>query len=37
MLAYLSGALVISEERLADEVAVLLAQCISLLGLPIPR
>jgi AcrR family transcriptional regulator len=37
MLAYLGGALVISEERLADEVAVLLAQCISLLGLPIPR
>jgi AcrR family transcriptional regulator len=36
-LAYLGGALVISEERLADEVAVLLAQCISLLGLPIPR
>ena len=37
MLAYLGGALVITEERLADEVAVLLAQCISLLGLPIPR
>jgi len=37
MLAYLGGALVISEERLADEVAVLLAQCISLLGPTVPR
>lgn len=34
VLAYLSESLTISEERLADEVAVLLTQCLTLLGLP---
>ena len=34
VLAFLSESLVISEDRLADEVATLLAQCLTLLGLP---
>lgn len=34
VLASLTESLTISEERLADEVATLLAQCLTLLGLP---
>jgi AcrR family transcriptional regulator len=37
VLAYLSESLTISEERLADEVATLLTQCLSLLGLPVSQ
>jgi AcrR family transcriptional regulator len=34
VLAFLSGSVVMSEDRLADEVAALLTQCLTVLGLP---
>jgi hypothetical protein len=37
VLAYLSESLTISEERLADEVAALLTQCMTLLGVPVSQ